>query len=79
MSDNDNTAHVEFPMSGAQPNRVFSTEITVSKNCHANGNSHTYTNRYRGYAYENNTDFEPVLTGREKFTVKEIEVFEIAD
>jgi hypothetical protein len=55
-------------------------DILVSNNC--NTNRHSYTRigtRWSNSAYANDTAFEDFLTGAEKFTVKEIEVFEIAD
>jgi hypothetical protein len=55
-------------------------EIAVSDNCDANRNSFTrFGTRWSNCAYANDTAFEDFLTGAHKFTVKEIEVFEIAD
>jgi hypothetical protein len=55
----------------------YSGDINVSGNCNANRNSST---RYGSDGtYVNDTAFKDFLTGAERFTVKEIEVFEIAD
>jgi hypothetical protein len=50
--------------------------ILVSDNCNEDRDS--FIRHSRG-VYTNNTAFEDIFTGAEKFTVKEIEVFEIAD
>jgi hypothetical protein len=56
------------------------TDIYVSNNCNANRGSCTRIGtRWSDYAYANDTAFEYFLTGAATFTVKEIEVFEIAD
>jgi hypothetical protein len=50
-------------------------------NCNANRNSYTCIGtRWSDYTtYANDTAVNDFFTGAEKFTVKEIEVFEIAD
>jgi hypothetical protein len=54
--------------------------ITVSDNCNAKRNRVTRIGtHWRNSTYANDTAFEYFLTGAEYFTVKEIEVFEIAD
>jgi hypothetical protein len=59
---------------------VFPGCIVVSDNCNANSDSYTHIGtRWSDRVYSNDTDFEYFLTGAEEFTVKEIEVFEIAD
>jgi hypothetical protein len=60
---------------------VFPDGIVVDDNCNTNTDSFTRIGkRWRGdCAYANDTNFKYFLTGGEKFTVKEIEVFEIAD
>jgi hypothetical protein len=57
---------------------IFIGGFVVSDHCNANSGSHTGA---FGYNYANDTglDGETVLTGAEKFTVKEIEVFAIGD
>jgi hypothetical protein len=60
---------------------VFGTgcDMYVYDNCSANRNSRTCTATHWGdRVYANDTTFGDFLTGTEKFTVKEIEVFEIA-
>jgi hypothetical protein len=60
--------------------RVFYGCLFVYDNCNANRDSFTQIGtRYNGRVYANGTDLEHCLTGADKFTVKEIEVFEIAD
>jgi hypothetical protein len=55
-------------------------DIRVSDNCNANRNSSTRIGTHWGNCtYANDTAFEDFLTGAQNFTVKEIEVFEIAD
>jgi hypothetical protein len=55
-------------------------EIAVSGNCNRNRGSYTRIGtNWSDSAYANDTAFEDFLTGARKFTVKEIEVFEIAD
>jgi hypothetical protein len=62
------------------PTFGYYDDIAVSDNCNANRNSFTRIGtRWSNSAYANNTTFEDFLTGAESFTVKEIEVFEIAD
>jgi hypothetical protein len=59
---------------------VFGWDIVVSDSCNANRDSLTCIGtRWRDRVYANDTAFEYFLTGAEEFTVKEIEVFEIAD
>jgi hypothetical protein len=53
--------------------------IGISDNCNANRDSFTRIGtRWSDRAYANDTAFEYFFTGAEKFTVREIEVFEIA-
>jgi hypothetical protein len=55
-------------------------ELLVSDNCNTNTESYTKIGtRWSNTTYENDTTFEDFFTGAKKFTVKEIEVFEIAD
>jgi hypothetical protein len=55
-------------------------DIFVPGNCNANRNSCTRIGtRWSDRTYANDTAFEVFLTCAEYFTVKEIEVFEIAD
>jgi hypothetical protein len=55
-------------------------DILVFDNCNANRDSYTcISTRWGGRASANGTAFEDFLTGAENCTVKEIEVFEIAD
>jgi hypothetical protein len=55
-------------------------DIWVSDNCNTKRDSSTRIGTHSfGNTYVNDTAFEYFLTGAEKFTVKEIEVFEIAD
>jgi hypothetical protein len=57
-----------------------SCDIAVSDNCNASRNSYTHIGtRWSNRTYANDTAFTGFFTGAEKFTVKEIEVFEIAD
>jgi hypothetical protein len=71
--------YAKFGYSAYCPSFGF-TDIHVSDNCNTNRNSHTKIGTlYSDSAYANDTAFEDFLTGAEKFTVKEIEVFEIAD
>jgi outer membrane murein-binding lipoprotein Lpp len=58
---------------------VFSGAICVCDNCNTNSKSYTWIgSHWEGdRVYENDTRFEYFFTGAEKFTVKEIEVFEI--
>jgi hypothetical protein len=59
---------------------VFGSEIAVRENCNANRDSSTRIgNRWGITTYVNETAFRDFFTGAEKFTVKEIEIFEIAD
>jgi hypothetical protein len=59
---------------------AFGNGIFVFDNCNANRDSFTrFGTRWRNRVYANDTAFEHFLTSAEKFTVKEIEVFEIAD
>jgi hypothetical protein len=59
---------------------VFGGGIGVSDNCNANRDSFTWIGtRWGDRVYANDTTFESFLTGAEYFTVKEINVFEIAD
>jgi hypothetical protein len=54
--------------------------IYISSNCSANTNSCTCIGtRWSDSTYVNDTAFRYFFTGEEKFTVKEIEVFEITD
>jgi hypothetical protein len=54
--------------------------MTVSDSCNTNRNSDNQIGtRWSDCTYANTTAFEDFLTGAERFTVKEIEVFEIAD
>jgi hypothetical protein len=58
----------------------FGNCIYVSDNCNANRNSHTRIgNDWGDRVYANDTAFKDFFTGAFNFTVKEIEVFEIAD
>jgi hypothetical protein len=60
--------------------KVFSGGIVVKDNCNTNRDSYTSIGtHWRNSAYANDTAFEDFLTGAYNFTVKEIEVFEIAD
>jgi hypothetical protein len=55
-------------------------DILVSDNCNTNRESYTKIGtRWSTTTYENDTTFEDFFTAAKKFTVKEIEVFEIAD
>jgi hypothetical protein len=55
-------------------------DIRVLDNCNANRGSYTKIGTRWSYcAYANDTAFGDFFTGAEDFTVKEIEVFEIAD
>jgi hypothetical protein len=55
-------------------------EIAVSDTCNANRGSYTQIGTlWRDTTYANDTTFKYFLTGAEKFTVKEIEVFEITN
>jgi hypothetical protein len=61
---------------------LFGAEITVGDNCNTNSESGTYigTNwKDDDCMYANDVDFKYFLTGAKDFTVKEIEVFEIAN
>jgi hypothetical protein len=59
---------------------AFGNCIWVSNNCNANRESFTCIGtNWSKRVYANDTAFESFLTGVDKFTVKEIEVFEIAD
>jgi hypothetical protein len=54
--------------------------ISASNDCNANKKGYTrIATHWRNCAYANDPAFEDFLTGAEKFTVKEIAVFEIAD
>jgi hypothetical protein len=54
--------------------------IVVYDNCNSDRDSYTRIGtHWRNCTYANDTAFEDFLTGAQKFTVKEIEVFEIAD
>jgi hypothetical protein len=55
-------------------------DIYVKDNCNANRDSYTASGtHWSDSAYASDTAFEDFLTGADYFTVKEIEVFEIAD
>jgi hypothetical protein len=54
-------------------------DIGVYDNCNANTSSYTDLGDRCRYANDTGLDGETLLTGSEKFTVKEIEVIEIAD
>jgi hypothetical protein len=55
-------------------------KAAVYDNCNTNRDSFTCIGtHWSDCEYANDTAFEDFLTGAEKFTVKEIEVFEIAD
>jgi hypothetical protein len=57
-----------------------SCDILICDDCKANGYSSTHIRiRWSDRAYANDTAFADFFTGVEKFTVKEIEVFEIAN
>jgi hypothetical protein len=57
-----------------------SGDIYVSNNCTANKDSVTrIATHWSNCAYANDTAFGDFLTGAGEFTVKEVEVFEIAD
>jgi hypothetical protein len=57
-----------------------SCDICVADNCNTNRSSYTrFGTDWRYSVYANDTAFEYFFTGAEYFTVKEIEVFEIAD
>jgi hypothetical protein len=57
-----------------------SSDIVVFDNCNANRDSYTLIGtNWSDRVYANDTAFEDFLTGAVNFTVKEIEVFEIAD
>jgi hypothetical protein len=59
---------------------VFGGCSYVDDNCNTNRDSYThFGTNWSGRAYANDTAFADFLTGADKFTVKEIEVFEIAD
>jgi hypothetical protein len=59
---------------------AFGDSIDVHYNCNANRNSVARIDTcWSGRTYTNDTAFEDFLTGAVTFTVKEIEVFEIAD
>jgi hypothetical protein len=59
---------------------VFGDCIYVNDNCNANRRSCTrFGTRWSDRVYANDTAFGNFLTGAGEFTVKEIEVFEIAD
>jgi hypothetical protein len=58
----------------------WNMDIYVSSNCNTNRDSYTRIGTpYDNCVYANDTAFKDFLTGAERFTVKEIEVFEIAD
>jgi hypothetical protein len=58
----------------------YGCDIHISDNCNANKNSYTRIGtRWSDRTYANDTVVEDFFTGTEKFTVKEIEVFEIVD
>jgi hypothetical protein len=55
-------------------------DILVRDNCNTNRNSYTAVGtNWNDRVYANDTTFKDFLTGAGNFTVKEIEVFEIAD
>jgi hypothetical protein len=55
-------------------------DILVSDGCNANKTTHTRIGtHWSDCVYANDTAFEDFFMGAEKFTVKEIEIFEIAD
>jgi hypothetical protein len=56
---------------------AFGGDLRVCDNCSANRDSYTLIGGDRTYA--NDTAFEYFFTGAQNFTVKEIEVFTIAD
>jgi hypothetical protein len=57
-----------------------SCDIAVYKNCNTNSDSYTGIGTdWDDSVYVNVTAFKYFLTDEENFTVKEIEVFEIAD
>jgi hypothetical protein len=59
---------------------VFGGGIVVCDNCNANRYSHIRIGtNWSDRTYANDTPFGNFLTGAYKFTVKQIEVFEIAD
>jgi hypothetical protein len=60
---------------------AFGSCIGVSDNCNAHRDSWTHigTHWESNCTYANDTAFEYFLTGAREFTVREIEVFEIAD
>jgi hypothetical protein len=62
---------------------IFGNEIVVWDNCNTNSESVTGIGTNwkddDDEVYANDVDFEYFLTGAEEFTVKEIEVFEIAN
>jgi hypothetical protein len=65
---------------GSAAGPVFGGCICVDDNCNANRGSYTQIGtNWSDCVYANDTAFEYFLTGAWKFTVKEIEVFEIAD
>jgi hypothetical protein len=58
----------------------YNGDIDISDNCNTNRDSFTRIGtHWSDRTYANDTAFEYFLTGAEEFTVKEIEVFEIAD
>jgi hypothetical protein len=55
-------------------------DISVCENCNTNNKSDTsFGTRWSVRAYSNDTAVAVIFTGAEAFTVKSIEVFEIAD
>jgi hypothetical protein len=59
---------------------VFGSDIAVADSCNANTHSFSHLGtRYGDGTYANDTAFDYFFTRGERFTVKEIEVFEIAD
>jgi hypothetical protein len=64
----------------ARKSAGFAWDILVCDSCHTNGRSYTRIGtNYKNNEYANNVDFEHFFTGAINFTVKEIEVFEIAN
>jgi hypothetical protein len=62
------------------PSGYSYSDIQVSHNCNANKNNCThFGTNYPDSGYAHDTAEENVFMGANKFTVKEIEVFQIAD
>jgi hypothetical protein len=76
----DKKQYAIYCNSGYGPRFGWCGDILVYDNCNTNRDSYTRIGTHYGdRTYANDTAFEYFLTGAEKFTVKEIEVFQVTD